>query len=284
MSLTRKIDPRHFSTVYGHTVNKVKDFVEKEILKGEDKPWTLTTSLDEGDTRPMVLVLDKEPMSLSYWRLPLDLESEDEQRRKPFLNTVHYLPEIYNEAARQQYYDRLALNIDIVRTKPFLFAFQISISAVESGYYIIENGVTKFYPEFLDLPLHTEPFEIRIPIKVKDKVKLSMFEVIGKSLDILSDPIKGNFEIKICDYKLLNENTSKKSTAKSGITPVKSEESSKGNYFNVYPDNKPKINEHVDGIGRLLIKLINDQDNQDKLLKKIERYIDGQVRLPYWFN
>lgn len=38
MSLTRKLDPRHFSTVYGHTVNKVRDFVEKEILQGEDKP------------------------------------------------------------------------------------------------------------------------------------------------------------------------------------------------------------------------------------------------------
>lgn len=284
MSLTRKIDPRHFSTVYGHTVNKVKDFVEKEILKGEDKPWTLTTSLDEGDTRPMVLVLDKEPMSLSYWRLPLDLESEDEQRRKPFLNTVYYLPEIYNPKARDQYYDRIKLDFITARTIPFVSAFKISITGIEMGYYIIENGITRFNTNTPNLPFYTEPFEIRIPIQVKDQVKVNRFEVNGQSIYIVSDPIKGNFEIGISEYSVLQNVGGKRSQSNTGVKPVKREESSISSYFNVYPDNKQEIVKHVDAIGRILYQLIYKPSQSEQTLKKVNDYIKKGVILPRWFD
>ena len=284
MSLTRKLDNRHFSTVYGYTVDKVRDFVEKEILLGEDKPWTLTTSLDEGDTRPMVLVLDKEPLSLSYWRLPLDLESEDEQRRRPTLTTVHYLPEIYNSKARDQYYDQIKLNFITAKTIPFLSAFKISITGVEMGYYILENGITRFNTNTINLPFYTEPFEIRIPIQVKDQVKVNRFEVNGQSICIVSDPIKGNFEIGINEYSVLQNVGGKRSQSNMGVKPVKREESSISSYFNVYPDNKQEIVKHVDAIGRILYSLIYNPDRSEQILKKTKDYIKKGVKLPHWFD
>lgn len=284
MSLTRKLDPRHFSTVYGYTVDKVKDFIEKDILKGEDKPWTLTVNLDENDTRPMVLVLDKDPMTLSYWRLPITIVADDELKCEPVLTVVHYLTVIDDDDARQQYYDRLALSITTVRANPFLFAFKVSNGTVVNGYYILENGITTFHTDFV-LPFYTEPFEIKIPLNVKDKVGLNRFESKGRSLDILSDPIKGNFKIRIREYKILNDITiPKKTTAKLGIKPIKCDEISKESYFNIYPDNEQEVVRHVDGVGRILIKLMNERDKHDKLLKKITSYIDSQVILPRWFD